>query len=193
MFTVNGFLFENEEEAKAAEKEEEGVRYIKERIDFKNPEIVLKLYNKIVQQELFVTPVGLRFVMELQNFLLENASIDKESIEAIRIGKYISREIKAEKNVLETPKEKKNQGKPKKDYKQPFHIALFFSIVFAMSVIGMFVIMKISNNNVTIINYRNEIINEYENWESELKEKEKELKTWEKELKEKETGLQVTE
>ena len=35
--------------------------------------------------------------------------------------------------------------------------------------------MKISNNNVTILNYRNAIINEYAEWEKELQERESRL------------------
>jgi len=50
----------------------------------------------------------------------------------------------------------------------------------------MFAIAKISGNNVNILNYRNEIINEYVEWENELKAKEEELREWEAELEEKE-------
>ena len=46
----------------------------------------------------------------------------------------------------------------------------------------MFVIMKLSQNNVTILNYRNAIIDEYQKWENELREKENFLKEWEEEL-----------
>ena len=51
MINVDGFLFEDEETAQLARKEEEGIRFIKERTALTNPEVVLKLYKKLLEQE----------------------------------------------------------------------------------------------------------------------------------------------
>ena len=83
MYTVDGFIFEDEEMAKIARKEEEGIRFIKQRTALDNPEVVLKLYNKLLEQELFVTPVGIRFLTELQNILLTSVYIAREEIAPI--------------------------------------------------------------------------------------------------------------
>ena len=74
------------------------------------------------------------------------------------------------------------------EYKRPFYIALFFAIIFGLSVIGMFVISEVSGNNVNIINYRNEILDEYSEWQAELQEKENELIEREKELEAREAA-----
>ena len=81
---------------------------------------------------------------------------------------------------------KKLDEKAEGNYKKPFYITLFFAIIFAFSIAGMFIITEISGNNVNIINYRNEILNEYSEWEQRLKEKEAELKEWEAELESRE-------
>lgn len=167
MYIVDGFVFEDEAMAELAKKEEEGIRFIKERTAFDNAEMVLKLYKKLLEQELFVTPVGVRFLTELQNILLSSVYIAKDEIPPIC--------VKEQKPV------QKVEG-PKQNYKKTFHIALFFAIVFGLSIIGMFVITELSGNNVNIINYREELLNEYSIWESELEEKEAELKAWEAEL-----------
>ena len=65
MYNVDGFLFEDEATAQMARKEEEGIRFIKERSALDNPEVVMKLYKKLLEQKLFVTPVGIRFMVEL--------------------------------------------------------------------------------------------------------------------------------
>lgn len=182
MINVDGFLFEDEETAQLAKKEEEGVRFIKERTALNNPEVVLKLYKKLLEQELFVTPVGMRFLAELQNILLTSVYIPRDEIPPIPVK--VAEPVKK----VETARVKKEVKAVAdgKDYKKPFYVALFFAIVFAASVFGMFIINAISGNNVNIINYREEILNEYSGWEEELKTEEERLQRWEENLEERE-------
>lgn len=186
MYIVDGFLFEDEAMAELARKEEEGVRFIKERTALDNTEVVFKLYKKLIEQELFVTPVGVRFLTELQNILYASNYIAKDDIPPIRVKEYETPEEEPKQPVKKVAK--KIDNKVGGEYKKPFYIALFFAIVFGLSVIGMFIINEISNNSVNIINYREEILNEYSSWEAELKEKEAELRTREKALEEREAA-----
>ena len=197
MYIVDGFLFENETIAELAKKEEEGIRFIKERTALDNPEIVFPLYQKLLEQNLFVTPVGQRFMVELQNILLASNSIAKDDIPPIKIVPPQLPEPEPKQPVKKVAKkiDKKVAG----EYKKPFYIALFFAIVFGISVIGMFFINEISANSVSIVNYREEILNEYAGWEADLKEKEAELKAkeaelknWEEELKQRDSEV-ITE
>lgn len=186
MYIVDGFLFEDEAMAELARKEEEGVRFIKERTALDNTEVVFKLYKKLIEQELFVTPVGVRFLTELQNILYASNYIAKDDIPPIRVKEYETPEEEPKQPVKKVAK--KIDNKVGGEYKKPFYIALFFAIVCGLSVIGMFIINEISNNSVNIINYREEILNEYSSWEAELKEKEAELRTREKALEEREAA-----
>ena len=187
MYNVDGFLFEDEAMAELAKKEEEGVRFIKERTALNNPEVVFKLYKKLLEQELFVTPVGQRFLVELQNVLLSSGYIPSADIPPIKVAKIESQKVEQERPVQKVTKkiEKKVGG----EYRKPFYVALFFAVVFGVSVIGMFFINELSSNSVTILNYREEIINEYAGWEVELQEKEAELREREKALKEREEAM----
>ena len=180
MYNVDGFLFEDEATAELAKKEEEGVRFIKERTALNNPEVVFKLYKKLLEQELFVTPVGQRFLVELQNVLLASNYIPRADIPPIKVAKVETPEVEKERPVKKVTK--KIDNKVGGEYRRAFYIALFFAIVFGVSVIGMFVVNEISSNSVNILNYREEIINEYAGWEAELQEKEAELKAREKAL-----------
>ncbi len=191
MYKVDGFLFEDEATAELAKNELEGIRFIKERTALDNSEVVLKLYNKLLEQKLFVTPVGVRFMLELQNVLLNSAFVAREDILPIEVSALVTKkEVTPEEEAFSkkgpVAKVKKTAQKVDEkvegNYKKPFYVALFFAIVFAVSVVGMFIITKVSGNNVNIINYRNEILNEYSAWEQELQEKEAELKAWEAEL-----------
>ena len=49
---------------------------------------------------------------------------------------------------------------------------MFFAIVFAVAIIGMFSITYLSGNNINIINYENELIDKYSSWEAELEARE---------------------
>ena len=167
-YNVDGFLFEDEPTAELAKKEMEGIRYIKERTALDNPEVVLKLYNKLLEQKLFVTPVGVRFMLELQNVLLCSNMIKREEILPIEVSSMVLKkeleasDIKGKNPVAKVKKaNKKLDEKVEGNYKKPFYITLFFAIIFAFSVVGMFVITEISGNNVNIINYRNEFLDEY--------------------------------
>jgi hypothetical protein len=198
MINVSGFLFEDEEMAAQARKEEEGVRFIKEKSNLKSQESVLKLYTTILQQKLFETPVGLRFLMELQGALLASG-MKKEDIPVLDVASFVPASKEEPKKRSAKTHEKKMNFHPVKKmnarveqgagYKQAFHVALFFAIVFGLSVAGMFVIAEVSSDNINIINYENKLIDKYEQWSNDLKEKEQDLKDWEKELEKREEAL----
>ena len=195
MQIIDGFIIENEEMASQAIKEEEGVRYIKERTPMDDPNVVLNLYNRLLEQNLFTTPVGIRFLIELQSILYASEEIADESVAQIPTTGFV-KEIVIKQPVteyVETPQKKAGAKtkaeKKERSYKNAYHVSLFFAIVFAVCVAGMFVITKISDNNVNILNYREQIINEYAEWEQNLKEKEDSLREREKELEKKEAEL----
>lgn len=191
MINVDGFLFENEETAQLAHREEEGIRFIKQRTALDNPEVVLKLYKKLLEQELFVTPVGIRFLTELQNILLTSVYIARDEIppipvkatEVIQKAEYAK---SAETGKQQVEAGNRVENKITGDYKKPFYVATFFAVVFAVSVLGMFIINAISGNNINIINYREKILNEYSGWEAELESEAERLQNWEKSLEQRE-------
>ena len=90
---------------------------------------------------------------------------------------FLENQVMREKNDIE-----RNQKKQIEKYRKRFHISLFFAIVFAVAVIGMFAITFMSKDNVTILNYENALIDRYESWESELQEREDAIQQKEAEL-----------
>lgn len=61
-----------------------------------------------------------------------------------------------------------------------------FAVVFALGIIGMLVITWLSEDNVTILNYENKVIDKYEIWEKQLDERESQLEERELRLTEQE-------
>ena len=132
MYNIDGFLFEDEQTAELAKKEQEGIRFIKERTALDNPEVVMKLYKKLIEQKLFVTPVGVRFMVELQNVLLRSHFIARDEIPPIEVSamvfkkEFTSEEAELDKKgPVETVKRvaKKVDKKVEGNYKKPFYVA----------------------------------------------------------------------
>lgn len=159
---VAGFEFESEEMALMAQKELQAVSYVKSKTRMDDPDMVLRLYKAMVEQNTFVTPVGMTFLGELQEYLYTIPYLKREDIPLIPVKKQEVQQKKVE--------EKKDR------YKPLFRVTLFFSIVFLIIIGAMFTITYVSGNNVNIINYENAIIDKYEKWESELKEREEAIK-----------------
>ncbi len=193
---IDGFLFSDPAEITQAQKEIEGIRYLRSKLDRDNPDQVLLVYNQAVDQQLFTTPVGYYFLKELQDYLITMPFIKDEDIHRIVISERMTEEF--EKSRKRTEKEEKKQAvrryedekklREKKvqarntDYKKKFGTALFFCIVLLALVIGMFVVSFLSKDNVTILNYENALINRYEDWEEELTAREKAVEEKEREL-----------
>lgn len=222
MYTVNGYQFETEEMAEKAKREINGIKYIKSQTRMDDPEIVYKLYNKLLDRNYFVTPVGLAFMQELNEYLhsipffreedIRPVPVFSESVEQdlSELRKAVQRrekekrekekqlakeaerekiqELRKKRDEIEAAKRKQQQLN-QKNYQKPFKITLFLSVVFGVIIIGMFLIMCFSRNNLTIINYENQIIDKYEAWEKELDQREQELREWEEQLSEREQML----
>lgn len=167
-YNVEEFLFESKTQSEEAKKEAKKVAYIKAHTDFQNLEVVLELYHQLISKEIFRTPIGINFLCELRLILLA-ADEKREDLPLIPVSRNRThRKIEPQ--------------QPRKNYKKLFHITTALAVIFGISVVGMFAIMKLSKNNVTILNYRNAIIDEYQDWEKELQEKEQFLNEWEAEL-----------
>lgn len=176
MYKVEGYEFETKEQAEQAAEEARKIQYLKSKTDLKNPDMVLSLYNKLVLREEFVTPVGRNFLRSLQEYLHAVPYIKREDILPITVS----------------PQNISSGGKTGKDYRRLFHISTFFAVVFALVIIGMFLITWMSTDNVNILNYENALIDRYENWEQELDAREAALKEREQKLQEQEDDTSWT-
>lgn len=189
-YTVGGFSFADEQLAEQAGKELEGIKYIKSRTDMENLEVILEVYRKMIEEDLFETPVGFCFLKELQESLMANPRIRGEEITAIPIGRSSAVRTKQEPEPPKAQREREPEERVKLiekhiNYKRRYRLLLTLSIVLLVIVISMFAI-TLTNNSPNILNYENEVINKYEDWEQQLKEKEEELKKREDEVKQQE-------
>lgn len=186
MVQINGFVFEEETQAVKAGREADGITYIRQKINLDDPEKALQIYNKMVQEKVFETPVGYAFLHELQEDLNMLPYIKKNEILPITVFP-VSQEEKEDRNGKSVKKDntdksvrnRKNEAKKKTEFRARFVASLIINIMLAAAVAAMIAISYIGEN-VTILNYENKIINRYEQWEQELNEREKAVSEYEK-------------
>ena len=67
-YEAGGFVFRTKKEAELAQREIEGTKYLRQKLDMENPNAVFSIYQNLIEQDLFETPVGYCFLKELRCF-----------------------------------------------------------------------------------------------------------------------------
>ena len=197
-YEAGGFVFRTKKEAELAPREIEGTKYLRQKLDMENPNAVFSIYQNLIEQDLFETPVGYCFLKELRDYLLMIPAISNEEVLAIPIRypqteeeeKKQKKEQKKEEQRKERQKEKekaknrKEQKKEGKNYKGRCQFFMVTSLILLISVVSM-MLLAATSDNVNILNYENKLIDKYSSWEQELEEREQAVKEQEQALEEK--------
>ena len=197
-YEAGGFVFRTKKEAELAQREIEGTKYLRQKLDMENPNAVFSIYQNLIEQDLFETPVGYCFLKELRDYLLMIPAISNEEFLAIPI-RYPQTEEEEKKQKKEQKKEeqrkerqrekekaknKKEQKKEGKNYKGRCQFFMVTSLILLISVVSM-MLLAATSDNVNILNYENKLIDKYSSWEQELEEREQAVKEQEQALEEK--------
>lgn len=86
---IMGFEFNNEENFNMAKKELDYMMHINVNLDNLSSEKTLELYNKLIDDKLFKTPIGMEFLRKLQKKLFDDKAIDNSKIKNIPATIYI--------------------------------------------------------------------------------------------------------
>ena len=197
-YEAGGFVFQTKKEAELAQREIEGTKYLRQKLDMENPNAVFSIYQNLIEQDLFETPVGYCFLKELRDYLLMIPAISNEEVLAIPIRypqteegeKKQKKEQKKEEQRKERQREKekaknkKEQKKEGKNYKGRCQFFMVTSLILLISVVSM-MLLAATSDNVNILNYENKLIDKYSSWEQELEEREQAVKEQEQALEEK--------
>lgn len=175
-YIVDGFLFFSAEDASAAREELKKAKYLKRHLEYHSAETVRELYRKALEERTFQTPVGLAFVNELRERLIEEG-IEEFDIEPIPVYYDVTlnkmREGAAKEEKEEAPRKEANG----------LRLSVALNVILGLLVAGMFYV-AMTGNNPNILNYENAIVNKYAAWEQELTEREQAVRE-----KEQESGI----
>jgi len=177
---VGGYHFHSQADADKARDEQKKIAYIESHMNRDNPGSVLTIYNKMLSNKIFATPVGFGYLKEVRDFLLASEGINKDEVKPLELNQMYS----LGKGLSEEPDEPKRRvvpGKKKEPYKDRFFFSAVLNVLLIIAVIAMFVIAT-NSENPNIINYENNIVNKYAEWEQDLKNREKAVREAERKL-----------
>lgn len=174
---VEGYRFGSLADARAAEEEAKKADYFRGKIAGRNPRSLLAVYDKMVDEKIFSTPVGWEYLRELQRRLLR-AGIPKEDIRPIPMyATYVRSKGEGKESAFA-----RQRIRPSRTPKiNGLHVSIVINLLLGILVIAMFVI-TIKSDNPNILNYENVLVNRYAKWEQELSEREQKLREKEQEL-----------
>ena len=200
-YNIGGYIFDDENKAKLAAKELRAVEYILGQLKTADEKAVLTVYKKLLNQRQFSTEIGMSFLTQLRQNLLQTGAFSEDEIPPVyeleEEGKENIEEntVEEEAEVEAKPEPKKKaKASTKKVIKPPVRdastevkrlrflnrVLIVLCITLLLCVIGMFYVNS-TINSPTILNYEEELLNKYSSWEQELTEREAAVK--ERELK----------
>ncbi|MBP3602909.1 MAG: hypothetical protein J6J79_02025 [Lachnospiraceae bacterium] len=176
---MNGYRFGSEKDAKTAEEEIKLARYFETRMTGKSGRNRLAVYDQLLDKKVFRTPLGWEYLRHLQEEL-QSLGISEEEIRPIPM--YMTFVHDAEDADRTPVRERIRPARPKSRVNK-YHVSVLINIILVIMVIAMFAI-TLNSDNPNILNYKNNIINQYASWEQELTERENKVR-------EKENSLQM--
>ena len=177
-FYVEGYYFGSLEDAQQAQLEKKKADYFDGKLNGKNAESVLAVYDKILDERVFITPIGWSYLRKLQKELLLQG-VDKERIRPIPM--YVTFSHKEESTMEALVRERVKPSVKISSDRKKLRTSVIVNLFLAILVIAMFAI-TLKSDNPNILNYKNAIVNQYASWEQELSEREKQLRQKENEL-----------
>ncbi len=167
---IDGYFFLSSSDANKARKEEATVNKIKESIDVNDTRQLFELYIKLVSKNYFNTPVGLSFLHEMREYLLQY--YEEGNLKPIPV-----RTISNEKKAMSSQFSVEQYEKLKKENEKLGNIKqkLVIAVVAMAILIGGMILIVITNDNLGYFNAEDKILNKYSAWEERLSNWEDEL------------------
>lgn len=191
---VDGFRFKTKAEAVEAKNEYDGVQYMRSRTNMNNPANVYAVYKNVIDKKLFKTPVGIKYLCELRDALVQSGKYSSEELDELPIpvpeGQGKKEKVKKEKKELSRRDVIKHMKSYDIEsvYRNRFINAVIINIILIIVVILVIVISG-NSNNTNILNYKNRIDAEYQEkedalaqWKNQLDIREDYIEQREKEL-----------
>ncbi|MCR4791521.1 MAG: hypothetical protein K5871_02100 [Lachnospiraceae bacterium] len=171
--TALGYEFACLDDAILAQSEMKKIDYLKEHLDKGDADTVKALYDKAIDEKFFKTPVGIGFLSEMREYLIDTLDYSEDEVRAIPLYMF-----------YDSTSEKKKPAKASEKKKEPAGV-LFASIVLNIAlIIGVIIMFWIAKNTdqPNILNYETAITNRYAAWDQQLTEREEAVREAEREL-----------
>lgn len=179
---VGGYRFATVADAETARMEMKKVENLEQRIDYRKPQNVLLVYNRALENKVFLTPIGLSYLHKMQREM-KKWGVPADKIKPVPLHGTFSNKTANSRTI------KMSVAKRHPEYRGRFVTSVLINVVLILLVAGMIAVAW-NSDAPNIVNYRQAIVNEYSEWEQELTERERELRNAERELKANELDIQ---
>ena len=173
-YIVDGFLFLTAEDAAAAREELKKAKYLHRHLNAQTVATIREMYRRALEDRTFQTPVGLAFMNELRERLIEEG-IEEFDIEPIPVYYDVTQNKMRE----EFAKKEEQEERPRREMGK-LGVSIVCNVLLGLLVAGMFYV-AMTGNNPNILNYEKVIVNKYAAWEQELTEREQAVREKEQE------------
>lgn len=183
VYVVGGIGFTDMESAKIAQNELKRIEVLDEKMDYNNIESVAVVYEKALQNQIFKTPVGISYMMRMQNHLVQNkypGISDKPILVNMNYSKNVTEKDSNEKDEIWKARLEDSRRLTNEAHER-LRISILGNLILAALVVILFIISQ-TGNNPTVLNYKTNIINEYSQWQKQLEEREETIRQKEAEL-----------
>lgn len=163
---VNGYKFNSKKEYEKALEEKKVIAMLSKKLNLNNATMVLNLYNKIIEEEMFSTAIGLEYVRQLRTLIIKQKYATAEELMLIPVSQF--KPDKAEGFLLTETEKKLKQAREELVREKEKHRSLIIAVVVLSIMVAVMIFIASTSNNINILNYETEIKNKYSQWEYEL-------------------------
>lgn len=178
VFLVEGYRFNSLTDAELAKEELKKAEYFEGRIVGRSAQNLMAVYDKVLDEKVFITPVGWEYLKNIQQKLRE-AGIPEENIRPIPM--YQSFKFRASDEVSAYSVPQRIRPTKKKKETDKFQISVMINILLVILVFAMFIV-TLKSDNPNILNYKRTLVNHYASWDQDLTEREQAIREKEREL-----------
>lgn len=171
---VGGYRFATIADAETARTEIKKVENLEQKLDYRQPQNVLLVYNRALENRVFLTPVGLSYLQKMQNDM-KKWGVPADKIRPVPLYGTFSNKTARNRSVRESV------ARRHPEYQGRFVASVLINIVLVLLVAAMLVTAW-DSEQPNIVNYRRAVVNEYSQWEQELTEREQKLREAERKL-----------
>ncbi|MCR5107750.1 MAG: hypothetical protein K6B28_06265 [Lachnospiraceae bacterium] len=176
--SVEGYVFLTEEDADIAREEITRINFVSSKLSADNPNAILAVYDRMIQNKTFVTPVGQEYMRTIRDYLYKSPHIQDELIKDIPVVVSYTEALKSDEEKKE---EQRIQKRKVKTFKREYQVSLILIGLLLFVIISMFTI-ALRSDNPNILNYENAIVDKYASWEQDLTAREAAIREKEAEL-----------
>jgi len=171
-YVIDGYMFQNRRDFEQANKERETIAYLSAHADMSDMKAVYKIYKTASEKQSFQTVFGLKYMEELREILVNSGIVTEDVLDPIPVGRIALAQSQPRAGETEEYREAYEKARGGSLVKN-----LLIGVLLAV-VVGMLVITYNSQYSVFtyFTNYkekmRGELLDEYQEWEDTLRERE---------------------